>query len=339
MGSMTMPTQLQGRLRLPVIAAPMFLGSGLDLVIGACRAGVVGTFPALNLRTTEEFDDWLTQIDAALKASGGSDSSVRQPAPYGVNFVVHRTNKRIEADLEKIVEHEVPVVITSLGAAKDVVDAVHSYGGLVFHDVVNATFARKVAEAGVDGLILVSAGSGGHSGGINPFALIAEVRRVWDGPLILGGALSTGRDVLAAQAAGADLAYMGTRFLATEESIISEEYRRMLVESGADEIVYTPSISTIPANFLRGSIVGAGLDPDNLPVPEKVDVSHVTNPHTEEEPRSTSSTVVPKAWRDVWSAGHSVAGISGVLPVADLVDQLEAEYLTAKGELLAVIDG
>lgn len=335
---MTMPTQLQGRLRLPVISAPMFLGSGTDLVIGACRAGVLGTFPALNLRTTEEFDAWLTQIETALQGTGGADTPAREPAPYGVNFIVHRTNKRLEADLAKIVEHEVPVVITSLGAAKEVVDAVHSYGGLVFHDVTNAKFAAKAAEAGVDGLILVTAGAGGHAGGINPFALIHEVRRVWDGPLILGGALSTGRDVLAAQAAGADLAYMGTRFLATKESIASEEYRQMLVHSGAEEIVYTPSISTIPANFLRRSIIEAGLDPDNLPAPDAVDVSHVTNPHTE-EPRSTSSTTAPKAWRDVWSAGHSVAGITEVLPVAQLVDQLEAEYLTAKGELLAVLDG
>ena len=333
---MTLPQQLQGRLRLPVIAAPMFLGSGVDLVVGACRAGVVGTFPALNLRTTEDFGGWLTQIDEALAEPDGSG---REPAPYGVNFVVHRTNKRIEADLEKIVEHQVPIVITSLGAAKEVVDAVHSYGGLVFHDVVNAAFARKAAEAGVDGLILVSAGAGGHAGALNPFALIHEVRRVWDGPLILGGALSTGRDVLAAQAAGADIAYMGTRFLATQESIIDEEYRSMLVSSGADEIVYTPSISTIPANFLRGSIIGAGLDPDNLPVPERVDVSHVTNPHTEEEPRSTSSTTAPKAWKDVWSAGQSVAGIDEVVPVADLVDQLEAEYVQAKGELLTTIGG
>ena len=331
---MTLPQQLQGRLRLPVIAAPMVLGSGVDLVVGACRAGVVGTFPALNLRTTEDFDGWLTQIDEALAEPDGSG---REPAPYGVNFVVHRTNTRIEADLEKIVEHQVPVVITSLGAAKEVVEAVHSYGGLVFHDVVNAAFARKAAEAGVDGLILVSAGAGGHAGALNPFALIHEVRRVWDGPLILGGALSTGRDVLAAQAAGADIAYMGTRFLATQESIIDEEYRSMIVSSGADEIVYTPSISTIPANFLRGSIIGAGLDPDNLPVPERVDVSHVTNPHTEEEPRSTSSTTAPKAWKDVWSAGQSVAGIDAVVPVADLVDQLEAEYVQAKGELLTTI--
>ena len=329
---MTLPDQLQGRLRLPVISAPMFLGSGPDLVIGACRAGVIGTFPALNLRTTEDFDGWLTQIETALAEP---DAAGRQPAPFGVNFIVHRTNTRLEADLATIVEHEVPIVITSLGAAADVVEAVHSYGGLVFHDVTNATFARKAAEVGVDGLILVSAGAGGHAGGLNPFALISEVRRVWDGPLVLGGALSTGRDVLAAQAAGADLAYMGTRFLATEESIVSEEYRRMLVDSGADEIVYTPSISTIPANFLRSSIVNAGLNPDALPDPERVDLSHVTNPHAEEQ----QSTSAPKAWRDVWSAGHSVAGISEVLPVADLVDRLEAEYLTAKGELLALIDG
>lgn len=330
---MTMPDQLRGWLRLPVIAAPMFLGSGLDLVIGACRAGVVGTFPALNLRTTEEFGDWLTRIETALAEP---DATGREAAPYGVNFVVHRTNQRIEADLDQIVAHEVPIVITSLGAAREVVEAVHSYGGLVLHDVVNAPFAAKAAEAGVDGLILVSAGSGGHSGGLNPFALIAEVRRVWDGPLVLGGALSTGRDILAAQAAGADLAYMGTRFLATTESIIPEEYRQMIVRSGAEEIVYTPSISTIPANFLRGSIIEAGLDPDDLPVPERVDVSHVTNPHTE-EPASTTSTITPKAWRDVWSAGHSVAGISEVLPVAELVEQLEVEYVQAKGELLTLL--
>ncbi len=330
---MTMPSQLQGRLRLPVISAPMFLGSGPDLVIGACRAGVLGTFPALNLRTTQDFDAWLTRIETAIAEP---EESGRQPAPFGVNFIVHRTNKRLEADLAVIVEHQVPVVITSLGAAKEVVDAVHSYGGLVFHDVTNAHFARKAAEAGVDGLILVSAGAGGHAGGLNPFALITEVRRVWDGPLVLGGALSTGRDILAAQAAGADLAYMGTRFLATQESIASEEYREMIVRASAEEIVYTPSISTIPANFLRESIVAAGLDPDDLPAPDKVDVSHVTNPHAEEAP---SAKAAPKAWKDVWSAGHSVAGITEVLPVARLVDQLEAEYLTAKGELLAVLDG
>ena len=328
---MTMPQQLQGRLRLPIISAPMFLGSGVDLVVGACRAGVLGTFPALNLRTTEDFDGWLTQIEDALAEPGD-----RQPAPYGVNFIVHSSNKRIEADLERIVAHEVPLVITSLGAAKEVIDAVHSYGGLVFHDVTNAKHAAKAAAAGVDGLILVAAGAGGHAGGLNPFALISEVRAVWGGPLILSGALSTGRDVLAAQAAGADLAYMGTRFLATSESLVSQEYRDMLVGHSAEQIVYTPSISTIPANFLRESIVAAGLDPDHLPVPERVDLGHVTNPHAEEPP-STTSTTAPKAWKEIWSAGQSVAGISSVVPVAELVDQLEAEYTRAKGELLEVL--
>lgn len=328
---MTMPQQLQGRLRLPIISAPMFLGSGVDLVVGACRAGVLGTFPALNLRTTEDFDGWLTQIEDALAEPGD-----RQPAPYGVNFIVHSSNKRIEADLERIVAHEVPLVITSLGAAKEVIDAVHSYGGLVFHDVTNAKHAAKAAAAGVDGLILVAAGAGGHAGGLNPFALISEVRAVWGGPLILSGALSTGRDVLAAQAAGADLAYMGTRFLATSESLVSQEYRDMLVGHSAEQIVYTPSISTIPANFLRESIVAAGLDPDHLPVHERIDLGHVTNPHAEEPP-STTSTTAPKAWKEIWSAGQSVAGISSVVPVAELVDQLEAEYTRAKGELLAVL--
>lgn len=328
---MTMPQQLQGRLRLPIISAPMFLGSGVDLVVGACRAGVLGTFPALNLRTTEDFDGWLTQIEDALAEPGD-----RQPAPYGVNFIVHSSNKRIEADLERIVAHEVPLVITSLGAAKEVVDAVHSYGGLVFHDVTNAKHAAKAAAAGVDGIILVAAGAGGHAGGLNPFALISEVRAVWDGPLALSGALSSGRDVLAAQAAGADLAYMGTRFLATSESLVSQEYRDMLVGHSAEQIVYTPSISTIPANFLRESIVAAGLDPDHLPVPERVDLGHVTNPHAEEPP-STTSTTAPKAWKEIWSAGQSVAGIDSVVPVAELVDQLEAEYTQAKGELLAVL--
>ncbi len=325
---MTMPQQLQGRLRLPIISAPMFLGSGVDLVVGACRAGVLGTFPALNLRTTEDFDGWLTQIEDALAEPGD-----RQPAPYGVNFIVHSSNKRIEADLERIVAHEVPLVITSLGAAKEVVDAVHSYGGLVFHDVTNAKHAAKAAAAGVDGIILVAAGAGGHAGGLNPFALISEVRAVWDGPLALSGALSTGRDVLAAQAAGADLAYMGTRFLATNESLVSQEYRDMLVGHSAEQIVYTPSISTIPANFLRESIVAAGLDPDHLPVPERVDLGHVTNPHAAEP----ASTTAPKAWKEIWSAGQSVAGIDSVVPVAELVDQLEAEYTQAKGELLAVL--
>lgn len=325
---MSLPIQLQGRLRLPVVASPMFLASGPELVIGACRAGVLGTFPALNQRTTEAFDEWLTQIDEALAAPAGEGSP--EPAPFGVNLIVHSTNQRIEADLERIVAHEVPVVITSLGAAREVVDAVHSYGGLVFHDVTGARHAAKAAEAGVDGIIAVSAGAGGHAGALNPFALVADIRRVWDGTLLLAGALSTGRDVLAAQAAGADLAYMGTRFLATQEAMVSDGYKEMLTTHTAQEIVYTPAISSIPASFLRGSIVAAGLDPERLAQPEKVDLHHVTNPHASEAKEH-------KAWRDIWSAGQGVAAIDDVVPVAQLVDRLADEYEQAKGDLLAVL--
>lgn len=328
MASVTLPDQLRGRLRLPVIASPMFLASGPDLVIGTCRAGLLGTFPALNQRTTEGFEEWLTQIEEALAAPADGG---REAAPFGVNLIVHRTNKRLEADLERIVAHQVPLVITSLGAVKEVVDAVHSYGGLVFHDVTNAGHAAKAAQAGVDGIILVSAGAGGHAGAINPFALIAEVRRVWDGPLVLAGALSTGRDVLAAQAAGADLAYMGTRFLATQEATVTTDYKEMITSHGATEIVYTPSISSIPANFLRGSIVSAGLDPERLAQPDRVDLEHVTNPHD-------GATSDSKAWRDIWSAGQGVAAIDEVLPVADLVEQLCTEYDEAATQLRATMD-
>lgn len=325
---MTLPAQLQGRLRLPVVASPMFLASGPELVIGTCRAGVLGTFPALNQRTTAGFDEWLCEIEEGLAAPAAPGAP--EPAPFGVNLIVHRTNARIEADLERIVEHEVPLVITSLGAVQEVVDAVHSYGGLVFHDVTGAVHAQKAADAGVDGIILVSAGAGGHAGGINPFALIADVRRVWDGTLLLAGALSSGQDVLAAQAAGADLAYMGTRFLATQEATVAEEYKAMITDHTAQQIVYTPSISSIPANFLRGSIEAAGLDPEHLASPERVDLHHVTNPHDEHAKES-------KAWRDIWSAGQGVAGIEDVLPVAELVDQLAREYDEATQRLLAAL--
>ena len=329
---MTMPQQLQGRLRLPIISAPMFLGSGVDLVVGACRAGVVGTFPALNLRTTEDFDAWLTQIETALAEP---DPSGRPPAPFGVNFIVHHTNKRIEADLGQIVAHEVPIVITSLGAAREVVEAVHSYGGLVFHDVTGVAHARKAAAVGVDGLILVSAGAGGHAGSLNPFALMAEVRPWFEGTILLAGCLSTGRDVLAARAMGADLAYLGTRFIATEESMASDGYREMIVDAGAADIVYTPAISTIPANFLRESIVAAGLDPEHLAEPEKVDLSHVTNPHAEGEGGAVPAkpTSEAKAWRDIWSAGQGSGAIDAVLPARDLVVRLAEEYEAAREQL------
>ncbi len=311
---MALPASLAGRLRLPVVAAPMFLVSGPDLVIAACRAGVLGTFPALNQRTTEGLGEWLHVIEAALTPAD---------APYGVNLIVHRTNARLAADLAVVVAHRVPVVITSLGAASEVVAAVHSYGGVVFHDVTTAAHARKAAEAGVDGLILVAAGAGGHGGSLSPFALMAEVLRSFGGTILLAGAISSGADVLAARAMGADLAYLGTRFVATAESLASDAYRDQVVTAGAADIVHTASVSTIPANFLRRSLELAGLDPDAPAGP--VDLGHLTRP----------SQADAKAWRDIWSAGHGVAGIDAVLPVADLVDRLSREYDAARVRLLA----
>ena len=315
---MALPASIVGRLRLPVVAAPMFLVSGPDLVIAACRAGVLGTFPALNQRTTAGLEEWLTVIDAALRP---------EDAPYGVNLIVHRTNARVAADLQAIVRHRVPVVVTSLGAAPDVVAAVHSYGGVVFHDVTSAHHARKAADAGVDGLILVAAGAGGHGGLLSPFALMAEVRATFTGTILLAGALSSGSDVLAARALGADLAYLGTRFIPTTESLASDAYRQQVVAAAAADVVYTASVSTIPANFLRRSLERAGLDPDAVPGP--VDLAHLTNP----------SQADAKAWRDIWSAGQGVAGIDAVLPVADLVDRLAGEYQKARARLCATDTG
>ncbi len=304
-----LPAPLTGRLRLPVVVAPMFLVSGPELVIAACQAGVLGTFPALNQRTTAGVDAWLTQITDELRPGD---------APYGVNLIVHRSNARLPADLALVVRHRVPVVITSLGAASEVVDAVHAYGGVVFHDVATVHHARRAAAAGVDGLVLVAAGAGGHAGTLNPFAFVAEVRRFFDGTVLLAGALSSGADVMAARVLGADLAYLGTRFIATTESLASEGYREALLAATASDVVYTPSVSTIPANFLRSSLLAAGIDPDAAPA--GVDLTHLTDP--------TQSQA--KAWRDIWSAGHGVGSIDAVLPVAELVDQLADEYALAE---------
>lgn len=310
---MPLPARLEERLRLPVVAAPMFLVSGPGLVVGACRAGVLGTFPALNHRTAEGFDEWCTQIEDELD---GDD------APYGVNLIVHRTNERLRADLETIVRHRVPVVITSLGAASEVVEAVHSYGGVVFHDIIGLRHGRKAAEAGVDGLILVSGGAGGHAGTTNPFALLAEVRPHFGGTLLLSGCISTGADVLAAQAMGADLAYMGTRFLATRESTASDDYRQMVVDAGVDDVIYTGGVSIAHASFLRESLVRAGIDPEHPT--GTTDLASVTNPHAGGE---------AKAWRDVWSAGQGATAVTDVPTVGDLVDRLADEYAAARARV------
>jgi nitronate monooxygenase len=296
-------------LRLPVIAAPMFTVSGVDLVVAACRAGVVGAFPSLNARPQEAFEEWLCRIEDAI---------ADRRAPYAVNLICHRSNDRLAGDLETTVRHRVPIVLTSLQAPGEVVQAVHEYGGLVFHDVISRRHAEKAAEQGVDGLILVCAGAGGHAGPLNPFALIAEVRRVFSGTIILAGAITSGSGILAAQAMGADLAYLGTRFIATRESNAVDGYKQMIVASGAKDIVYTKAISGVHGNYLRGSLVAAGLDPDDLPPPEPG--KNYEAGHKRERPR---------AWKDIWGAGQGVAGIDDVPSVAECVARLEREYAEA----------
>lgn len=302
------PATLRKNLRFPAIAAPMFLVSGPELVIATCKAGMIGTFPALNQRTTDGYIEWLNQIEAAR----GPDD-----AAYGVNLIVHGTNTRLMDDLKVTVAHKVPLVITSLGAVKDVVDAVHSYGGIVFHDIINARHAQKAAEAGVDGLILVSAGAGGHAGNQHPFALINEIRSFFKGTLILSGALSTGQDVAAALMAGADLGYMGTRFIATDEARADADYKQMLIDTTAKDITYTDAISGINANFLTPSLVNNGLDPSAAKDPKhKIDMAHELNPDA-------------KAWKTIWSAGQGVGSIHEIMPVSELVEQLSDEFAAA----------
>jgi nitronate monooxygenase len=298
-----LPAAFAGRLRVPVIAAPMFLISGPDLVVSCCRNGVIGSFPALNQRTTAGFADWLDEIVRRLDGVGDA-------APFGVNLVVHRSNPRLAADLAVVIERKVPLVITSLGLNRDLIKAVHGYGGLVFHDVINLAFAANAADAGVDGLIAVSAGAGGHAGPLNPFAALADIRRIFDGTLVLGGALSTGAQVAAARMAGADMAYLGTRFMATQESMAPPALRSMLLDASAADIVYTPAISGVHGNFLRPSIVAAGRDPDDLSKPASYDFG----------------TTEAKAWRDIWAAGQGVGTIRDVPAAADLCRRLADEY-------------
>lgn len=302
---MAIPASLQKGLTLPVIAAPMFLVSGPDLVVECCNAGVIGTFPSLNQRTTEGYRDWLREIKSRLTPDA---------AAFGVNHIVHPTNPRLMADMMVSVEEQVPLIITSLGAVRDVVDAVHGYGGVVFHDIANVRHARKAAQAGVDGLILVANGAGGHAGVVNPFALVAEVRTFFEGTIILSGCLSTGSDVAAATMMGADFAYMGTRFISTTESTAQGEYKQMIVDAGASDITYTPAVSGIPANFLTPSLIANGIDPKSLPE-HKLDMG--------EEAR---------AWKTVWSAGQGAGAVHDILPTAQLVARLKDEYSQACDE-------
>jgi nitronate monooxygenase len=302
---MPIPALFQGRIALPVIAAPMFLVSGPDLVVETCKAGVVGSFPALNQRSTEGYGEWLAEI---RERAGNS------AAPFGVNLIVHRSNTRLDADLAETVRQRVPFVITSLGAVSEVVDAIHGYGGLVFHDVINLRHAQKAAEAGVDGLIAVCAGAGGHAGTYNPFAFLQEIRQFYQGTIILSGAMSTGAHVVAARAAGADFAYLGTRFIATTESRAPEDYKQMILAATAKDIVYTNSISGVNGNFLRASLEAAGLDPANLPAFNR-------------ELHLGSSE--KRAWKNIWSAGQGVGAIQDVPTTAELVARLRREYAAA----------
>ncbi len=304
---MPLPASFEGRLTVPAIAAPMFLVSGPDLVVEACRSGVVGTFPALNQRSSEGYEAWLTEIKARLERA--ERESGRAPAPFGVNLIVHRTNERLRDDLALTVRHRVPLVITSLGAVCDVVDAVHSYGGVVLHDVINLRHAEKALEAGVDGLIAVAAGAGGHAGTYSPFAFMAELRALTTKLIVLSGSISHGREIAAARLLGADFAYLGTRFIATRESMADDSYKAMLVASSAKDIVYTPAISGVHANFLRASIAAAGLDPDDLPTGAKLDMGHER-----------------RAWKTIWSAGHGTGSITDIPTTAELCARLAREY-------------
>ena len=308
---MPIPALFQGRIALPVIAAPMFLVSGPDLVVETCKAGVVGSFPALNQRSTEGYGEWLAEI----RERTGNAS-----APFGVNLIVHRSNTRLDADLAETVRQRVPFVITSLGAVSEVVDAIHGYGGLVFHDVINLRHAQKAAEAGVDGLIAVSAGAGGHAGTYNPFAFLHEIRQFYQGTIILSGAMSTGAHVVAARAAGADFAYLGTRFIATTESRAPEDYKQMILAATAKDIVYTNAISGVNGNFLSASLEAAGLDPANLP-------------EFNRELHLGSSE--KRAWKNIWSAGQGVGAIQDVPSTAELVARLRQEYAAAVAGLNA----
>lgn len=298
----------------------MFLSSGPDLVTACCRAGIVGTFPAHNQRTTAGFEEWLVEIKKDLVEY--ENESGNTPAPFGVNLIVHKSNAKLEDELALCVKHEVPIIITSLGAVSDLVEAVHGYGGIVLHDVINLRHARKAAAAGVDGLIAVSAGAGGHTGQASPFALIHEIRAFYDGMILLSGSLSTGADIAAAQMMGADYAYMGTRFIATRESMSPEDYKDMVVNAKAADIVSTKAVTGVNANFMAQSLEQAGIDVETLPEHGEVDIN-------EELGEALMESNTSKPWRDIWSAGHGVGSIDDIPSVAELVQRLKVEYVDA----------
>ena len=317
---MALPDVLKQKLRIPVVGAPLFIISHPPLVMAQCKAGIVGSFPALNARPQEQLDDWLAEITETLAAHDAANPD-RPAAPFAVNQIVHKSNGRLEQDLASCVKYKVPIVITSLGAVPEVNEAVHSYGGIVLHDIIHDRHARKAIEKGADGLIAVATGAGGHAGTLSPFALIQEIRQWFDGPLLLSGAIANGGAVLAAQAMGADLAYIGSPFIATEEARAVDGYKQMIVDSKAADIVYSNLFTGIHGNYLKGSVAAQGLDPNDLPEsdPSKMDFS----------------SGATKAWKDIWGCGQGIGAVDEVVPAAQLVDRLAAEYEAAKQRLAA----
>jgi nitronate monooxygenase len=303
---------IRRRLRLPLIAAPMFLVSGVELVVAACRSGVIGAFPTANCSSTDELDAWLTAMRARLRDGEAA-------APICANLIVHRSNPRLHDDLDVLLRHDPEMVITSVGSPKEVIAPLHDAGALVFADVATLRHSERALAAGADGLVLLTAGAGGQTGWLNPFAFVRAVRKVFAGPIVLAGGIADGQALHAAEVLGCDLAYMGTRFIATRESLAAERYKAMLVASSADDIVLTRAFTGLQTNMLRPSIVAAGLDPDDLPDREPIDIA-----------KDISATAAPKRWRDVWSAGHAVSGVEAVLPAAELIERVAAEYAAAR---------
>jgi nitronate monooxygenase len=315
-----LPKALQN-LALPVIGSPLFIASGPKLVAAQCKAGIVGSFPALNARPAELLDTWLTDLQAELAAYQAQNPAAKV-GPIAVNQIVHQSNDRLAQDVAMCVKHQIPIIISSLRAPpKEMLDAIHSYGGIVLHDIISIRHAEKALEAGVDGLILVAAGAGGHAGGLSPFALVGEVRKFFNGPVALSGSIATGDAILAAQAMGADFAYIGSRWLATKESNVDDAYRQAIIESNAADIVYTNLFTGVHGNYLKKSIIAAGLDPDALPVADKTSMNFGSGS--------------AKAWRDIWGAGQGVGLMHDAPSVADVVARLSAEYLAAKARVLA----
>ncbi|MCQ9384685.1 nitronate monooxygenase family protein [Brevibacterium sp. 50QC2O2] len=320
---MALPEILDGRLSLPVICSPMFIASGPELVKAQCQAGLVGSFPTLNARPQEALADWLDDISESNAAYAAANPGV-PVAPFATNLIVHKTNNRLEHDLGVVVDHKVPIVITSLGAREDVNAAVHSYGGIVLHDVINNRFAHKAVEKGADGLIAVAAGAGGHAGAQSPFALLQEIRSWFDGTIALSGAIGHGRSILAALAAGADAAYMGSAFLSTPEANVVEGYRDMVVSSGAEDIVYSNLFTGVHGNYLRGSISQAGLNPDDLPQSDPTQMTFATG---------ADGKTAPKAWKEIWGSGQGIGAITESRPVAELAAELSGQFAAARAEL------